>query len=135
MSTLELNFSTLTLMKSSDMFGAMENYIHAILYDGDKSISEQKTPIFKGKVVKDTPIVVNQTLRFNIPNNANKANLRLQVIVKDEDMISDDTNGKGWINLQKCGLFNGPNSYKLRLNDETKAQGQTGDINFTSNFR
>ena len=83
MSTLELNFSTLTLMKSSDMFGAMENYIHAILFDGEKTISEQKSPIFKGKVQKDTPIVANQTLRFNIPSNLNKANLRLQVWVKD----------------------------------------------------
>ena len=36
MSNLELNFTTLTLMKSSDMFGAMENYIQATLYDGEK---------------------------------------------------------------------------------------------------
>lgn len=135
MSSLDLNFSILTLKKSSEMFGAMDNYIHAVLYDGDKALSEQKSSIFKGKVQKDIPITANQTLRFNIPNNANKANLRLLVSVKDKDMISDDTCGKGWINLQNCGLFNGPDSYKLLLNDGTKTQGQTGEIKFTSSFR
>lgn len=57
----------------------------------------------------------NERLNFSLPQKA-YSNAKLEIEVKDEDVISDNTVGVAWINLQNCRVFDGGrNTYEIVL--------------------
>lgn len=94
----------------------MDNYVLVRVHANGKT-SDYKSTIVPG--AKDKPINWNYT--FNLPISQNARDARLQVWIKDEDMTSDDVNGRGWVNVERCQMFApGRNSYQLRLHGEKK---------------
>ena len=130
MSNLQLHVTQGTLKKSSEILGKMDNYVLVRLHSGGKT-NDYKSTIVPG-AAKEKPITWNYT--FNIPISQAQRDARLEVWVKDEDMTKDDINGKGWVNVERCGMFNGRGSYQLRLHGDNKKQEHAGDLYFTTNY-
>lgn len=130
MSTLSLNIKTGFLLKSQDWFGSMENYVVLRLHAEGRTV-ESMTKIVKGD--KKTPIVWNEFVDIQVPRNAWNTAV-LEVIIKDEDVTTDDICAVGKINLEHCGFFLQPNvtiPYNIRLYSE-KSSEVAGELSFTS---
>ena len=81
----------------------------------------------------DKPIVWNETINIQIPPGS-RQDARLDVEIRDEDMTSDDTCAKGFINLEHCGFFSGgKRNYCIRMLDVTGVE-IAGDLNFSSSL-
>ncbi len=109
------------------MIGKMKNYIIIKAKEGGQE-STYQTKTVPGDKLK--PIVWNETI--NIPCK-NPSNLVLQVTVMDKDMVWDDVNGVGKINVERCLMTQGDGSYQLRLYGKTQ-QDYAGDVYFKTRF-
>lgn len=133
MSTISLNIGSGFLQKSYDILGSMENYVYLRL-NADGRTQEYRTKIVEGK--KQTPIVWNETINISVPRNAWSTAV-LEVIIKDEDVTTDDICAVGKINLEHCGFFMQPGvtiPYSIRLYSEKNSE-VSGELSFTSTLR
>ena len=129
MSTLQMTVTQGTLKKSSEIMGKMDNYVLVKCNAGGRE-TEYKSTIVPG--AKDKPITWNYTFNLPIPPNAQR-DARLEVWVKDEDMTSDDVNGKGLVNVDRCLMFTpGRNPYQLKLYGAKNEH--SGDLYFTTQY-
>ena len=121
MSTLSLNIGSGFLQKSYDILGSMENYV-LLRLNVDGRTQEYKTKIVVGK--KKTPIVWNETINISVPRNAWNTAV-LEVLIKDEDVTTDEVCAVGKINLEHCGFFMQPGvtvPYSIKLYSEKKSE-------------
>lgn len=52
-------------------------------------------------------------------------------------MGKDDVAAEGWVNVAKCGMFNGSNTYRLNMNLPAKKGKEVqpgGDLVFTTTY-
>ena len=115
--TLNITVKQGQVEKSSEIIGSMDSYAEFKLTSGG-STQEFKSKIIKSQAKK--PIVWNETFRFRV-NPADRANARLDIAIKDEDMTTSDLNGEGFSNMEHCLMFvPGTHSYKISLWPEQK---------------
>ena len=118
MSTLQLTVRSAVLNKSTETFGKMENFVSVKVVGHNQ---EYRTPIVEGDAKtkkEENRIVWNETLQIPIPAHL-RSQAQLEVRVMDEDMTGNDVCGRGFINVDHCGMFSPvQNDYILKLNYE-----------------
>jgi Ca2+-dependent lipid-binding protein len=130
MSKVEITIRYAVVKKNQDTFGKMENYVLVKINDSEK-------PDYKTKVIdggdKDKPIEWNETFSVNLrPGDRS----RIEFIVMDEDMTSDDLCGRGFFKPDACGVFNygATQNYNIRLRNEKDKEENAGSLHISTRY-